>query len=55
MRLLKRRLAASRRQGATAWAAVDFKLDGWEAVAPWMFLEICVNLRSLWITFVHPN
>jgi CO dehydrogenase/acetyl-CoA synthase delta subunit len=22
-------------QGTTAWGAVDFKLDGWEAVTPW--------------------
>ncbi len=22
-------------QGTTAWAAVDFKFDGWEAVTPW--------------------
>jgi lipoprotein-anchoring transpeptidase ErfK/SrfK len=25
------------RQGATAWAAVDQKHDGWEAVTPWVF------------------
>jgi hypothetical protein len=24
----------ARLQGATAWAAVDFRLDGWEAVTP---------------------
>src|SRR5882757_1754330 len=25
----------ARFQGATAWAAVDGKFDGWEAVTPW--------------------
>jgi hypothetical protein len=29
--------ATAGRQGATAWAAVDFKTDGWEAVIPWIF------------------
>jgi lipoprotein-anchoring transpeptidase ErfK/SrfK len=32
-----RRRFARRTQGATAWAAVDQKHDGWEAVTPWVF------------------
>jgi hypothetical protein len=30
-------MTAGVKQGATAWAAVDFKADGWEAVIPRMF------------------
>jgi lipoprotein-anchoring transpeptidase ErfK/SrfK len=33
-------------QGATAWAAVDQKRDGWEAVIPWVFA-----LTILLVTF----
>src|SRR5216117_2674972 len=36
--LLRRFLIAANRgslQGAAAWAAVDFRHDGWEAVSPW--------------------
>ena len=32
-----RRSFSRRTQGATAWAAVDQKYDGWEAVTPWVF------------------
>jgi lipoprotein-anchoring transpeptidase ErfK/SrfK len=32
-----RRSFSRRIQGATAWAAVDQKHDGWEAVTPWVF------------------
>ena len=35
-------------QGATAWAAVDQKRDGWEAVTPWsLVLVLVVVLVSL--------
>jgi lipoprotein-anchoring transpeptidase ErfK/SrfK len=32
-----RRIFSRRTQGTTAWAAVDQKHDGWEAVTPWVF------------------
>src|SRR5690348_12415769 len=31
-------------QGPTAWAAVDQKRDGWEAVTPWLLVLILVSL-----------
>ena len=43
-----RRSLSLRTQGATAWAAVDQKHDGWEAVTPWVFVLalILVSLSS---------
>jgi hypoxanthine phosphoribosyltransferase len=32
-------MTAGVKQGATAWAAVDFKADGWEAVIPRVFAD----------------
>jgi Uncharacterized protein conserved in bacteria len=32
-----------RSQGTTAWAAVDQKRNGWEAVTPWLIVLVLVN------------
>jgi lipoprotein-anchoring transpeptidase ErfK/SrfK len=39
-------------QGATAWAAVDQKHDGWEAVTPWVF-ALTLLLFSLGPSSAH--
>ena len=40
-----RRKGGSPQQGTTAWAAVAFEYDGWEAVIPWMSGREDLNLR----------
>jgi lipoprotein-anchoring transpeptidase ErfK/SrfK len=35
-------------QGATAWAAVDQKRDGWEAVTPWSLVLVIVVVLVTW-------
>jgi len=35
-----------RLQGATAWAAVDQKHDGWEAVTPWPLVLVVLNFTA---------
>ena len=47
-----RRSFPRRTQGATAWAAVDQKHDGWEAVTPWVF-ALTLLLFSLGPSATH--
>jgi hypothetical protein len=48
-----RRSFSRRTQGAAAWAAVDQKHDGWEAVTPWSLVLVLVSLG--WSRVVAPH